>query len=244
VLGVIAVNWNDRYRQVNLYDCFSVNGGYYLDGDQTDWTSCRIFGNANIGNARFTNLQVAGQLTFDDDIMLVQRWYARTDMAMTQAAWKWSEQVQVTCQMGYHNMWQLPLSDLLERRPRYSDSDPQHERPMFDPFPFVLPPRQNISVLIDNFTANHAHRDLITSLDASNRLMLGSFEPPLVWIHLEGVRVIDGQIPELMDMQMKKTKTVEERIIHWVLKMRTDDDANNAQIDAIADGILEGRHRQ
>lgn len=57
-----------RIRQ--FYDCIDLTADLL--------NSTRLFGNRNIGDAGRTNLQVAGQLTFDDTPLLITSWWIMT----------------------------------------------------------------------------------------------------------------------------------------------------------------------
>ena len=239
-VGSMAQQQRRLGRHVNYFDSFSISGSSYGDDLQSTY-SMRIFGNANIGNRNLCNLQVPGQLTFDhDEHVIVQRWYARTELESTALAKRWFENVHATLIVGDRYQWQLSLGDLMARRPRYV-TEHEHQQ-IFDPCPTIIPPRQNMSMLVDAFNGP-VLEDLWS--DFRSRQSSQNRRTPLVWIHLEGIAVRNGEVLEALGSRFAKVRSIEERIQQWILKMVDGgDDAAIAQAQAFVDGIEEGKHRQ
>ncbi len=160
--------------------------GNYWDSvrfDEMRGFSRRLFGNSNVGNLDRCNLQVPGQIGNFDASFVIQRWYARTsispDLIRTYSVlMHWAQRTYVHLVMGDKPQWMLPLYELFERRPRTTDADSASPRRFSrDPWPLLVPVRQNISVTIDSFDSaglEHLGYD-------------GHAQGELVWIHVEGV---------------------------------------------------------
>lgn len=233
------------FRSKSWYDCVALATDGY--GDLLSTHSIRIFGNSNVGNLNLTNLQVPGQFQFEGSF-IVQRWYARTNI---QREWNdvWPQFMaamntsHATFIMGDKPQWQMAISELLDRRPRRSDEEPQHSRVWAgDPWPLVVPERQFVNVTLDLFGSADALRTRL--------LEYVTYEfTPRLWIHLEGVSVPDDEDGRrLLDALLntdRQRRSVEENIVNWLAGMvaSIDEDAAKAQVLAIADGILSGRAR-
>lgn len=111
--------------------------------------STRMFGNSNIGDARRTNLQAAGQLTFDDTPILITSWW------ITTTTWpridEFFAKTWFTLQVGDRPEVMTPGLELLRRRQAVlipvparqnfsarfdwshipSDTRPAHEPPLY-----------------------------------------------------------------------------------------------------------------
>jgi len=205
--------------------------------------SLRLFGNANIGNVHLCNLPAAGRVTFDT-LFVVQRWYARTNLP-TQGPVRdfyerWAHSVNVDFTLGEMPYWHLNLFELDERRPRWRSDSPLSREPP-DPWPFTIQVRQNISVRIDNFGYQQ-----LEDLRAAIRREPSPVIQPRIWIHFEGVFVRQGMVAAYFtdNPVRRKALSIEDRIVHWIAGIAEQtDDIGKAQLAAIADGILEGRHR-
>lgn len=210
--------------------------------------NARLFGNANIGYQYLTNLQVPGQFSYDDSPLLIQRWYARTNLveepALMSALRHWAESVQACLVIGDVPRWRLPLSDLLLRRPFASE---QARLLDGDPWPIVLHQRQVFRVTLDAFIDADV-QPLITELANCGYATEPYLQNQgLIWIHFEGLnppsenKVWD--VESLLDIVIaegKKRRTTEEKIANWVLGVARRE-GGNVQLEAIADAILDGR---
>ena len=242
------MNLNDAFRSVNHYYAVALShhpsASYY---SLATLNSVRIFGNANVGNPMLSNLQVAGQMG-GGDTFVVQRWYARDDIppAKRPLVIRELEHVHASFQIGHAYAWQLPIVELLRRRPCTEQEGPTEGR-SFDPVPKIIPVRQNFSVQV-----THYH-------DAGARIaeILRDEETAVhLWIHLEGTLVRDNydrsrttpnknKLESLMAQRRQEEVTIEERVIHYLRGLKVPgDDIQNASMDAIIDGLKEERHLQ
>jgi hypothetical protein len=222
----------DDFEHVNLYDSWRVRG-YEHSSDPFAY-SINIFGNANIGNAHLTNLQVPGTALYQsDECVVVQRWYARTDARITETFMRWANSVQVTMRVSMKYRWMLSLYELLERRPRYTPHDAR-----IDPMPMVLMPREDFGATVAVFM-----HELSTSMWSEQQEQQDS--NPRVWIHLEGVKAPAPLLQPFIDDLQAAMKIDDERAARYILAHITPDsgDDEKTQLQAIADGFLEQRHR-
>jgi hypothetical protein len=103
-----------QYRErlpLNVYDSISLG--------LIKTSGMRLFGSANVGNVRLSNLQYGGQLVGGDQNAMLQNWYARTDINLDGAARDaWSEWTNgtITLIVGSMPVHQIPLADLLARK--------------------------------------------------------------------------------------------------------------------------------
>jgi hypothetical protein len=119
-----------RMRIRQFYDCFDLTPELL--------THTKLFGNNNVGNASRTNLQVAGQLTFNDTPMLITSWW------ITCPTWPRADEFFAktcfTMVVGDKPEMLTPGLELVRRR-----------QPLLVP----VPPRRNFSVACDFY----AHRN-------------------------------------------------------------------------------------
>jgi hypothetical protein len=230
----------------NCWDCF--HPARYENG-------MRLFGSSNVGNVFFTNIQVPGTVAPSDATVVIRRWYARSVFAETVTAAGRPDLVPMfevrthwmsaILEVGNRISWSLPLSGLLLREP---GKDPNHTPQ--DPWPVVIYPRQNLSVIINE--AHTTEMDIIG--ESLNEGPLRDTRP-FVWVHLEGLwiprsnkrvdnehdRAVQAVITAIVRMSAERTSTVDE-IASWVVGMRNDkgiDDAGKAMLEAISDRVRE-----
>jgi hypothetical protein len=236
----------DDLKHHHAYDCADIGEGGFVNswgsGGGRGSAQLRLFGNANVGSLELTNLQIAGQMG-SDQTFIVQRWYARHNFPdnLHDHIRAWANSVVATFVVGTRPIWQRSLYELFERRPRTNEDDVV-PRVASDPFPQVIPPRQGFHVNLDQFGWN---------IDALTPHLVrdGSFRPR-VWVHLEGVLLIESTpasittIVKSLLVQQRQRETVEEEIARW-LGGQIEDAKPEAQgqLHAVRDGILEGRHR-
>lgn len=242
----MALPIND-IRHLNLYDGEDV-------GEIVRQKWCQVFGNRNIGNAYLTNVQVPGQMA-GDAYFVVQRWYARTNIPerdghkLYDALRIWANSVVIDFIVGNRPMWTLSLFDLLDRRPRVPDGE-QQVRLVGDPWPTVIPPRQNFMARI-NYYGGSGERLKQRVAEYGN--LDGTNHPTgaRVWLHIEGLEIrTDDHSPAVREMMARITSiprerlAVEEQIAAWLrgvaIKAVPED---QALISVLRDGVLEGRHR-
>jgi hypothetical protein len=243
----------------NVYDAVEVSDGGFVTpwgstGTRPGQASLRMFGNANVGMSELTNLQIPGQLAYDRSFV-VQRWYARNNFPdhppeLRDLFKRWANSVTVRLDVGSHPEWQLSLYELTERRPRTMAEEVTVYAPT-DPFPVVIPVRQNFSVGLDQF--GHSIEEFLPNL----RRTSDSFRPR-IWIHLEGVilspeRNMNGDFSktasraiELLFREGKKRRTSEEQIVSWLGGLVDDERVSadtKGHVNVIRDAIIEGKHR-
>lgn len=234
-------------KHANYYDCVDiVDGGFgsAWSGDgQRGGSSVRLFGNANIGNIDLTNLQIPGQMPSDES-WIVQRWYARHNFPLGDPAVRdlyvaWANSVTATFTIGMRPVWTRSLAELVERRPR-SAEEQSVVVASADPWPALVPTRQNFSIAVEQFGW------AIT--DFAPNLRRDGFRPR-VWFHLEGIQfdpnTVDGaKIITSLTRNIDKRESIEDAIANWLgLEIEKADPENRAQLHAVRDGVLEGRHR-
>jgi hypothetical protein len=213
------------------WDAIVLNGPYHYP---TNNYSMRMFGNANVGNMYLTNLQVAGGLIANDDFsVLVRRWFLRTNIAIHPSpgfheAWtKFLNGLMATLVIGNRITWQANGLQLWQNS----------EQPNNANWPLFIPPRQNVSVTLDRFTEARDH--------FVGRLPSGDV-PDVIWIHLQGLLVpaeIAQRVVRKLTELEGQVKSTEDRVVDWIRRTaETSDDAGKLQLEAICDGILEGRH--
>jgi len=215
-----------------------------------------MFGNANIGHLARTNLQVAGMLVYGKEAVVITHWYARTDLDPVllehpqdiAAYTKWKEASVVCFGALDRNVWHAPVGDLL-RMWRWSD-DPRTDNgnsPAKLPrtmWPEPVPPRTNVHVRVDSTGYEFIDR-------AQQNEDLGNCR---LWVHLEGLRLMDNEsdadnidkILALLTAPQHQQADAEKRIVDWLLGLAENEDhgdGTRSQLYAVADGILEGRHR-
>jgi hypothetical protein len=194
--------------------------------------SINMFGGTNVGRFEYTNLQVAGMLAHSDQTFILTNWYARTDFAGAGTRvdfHRWASRSTVTLVVGERPVWSSFVAEILR-------GDRQRAKPRSN-WPEIIPPRYNAQVRLETFGA-----DLDGEPEKSSR----------VWVHLEGL-VLDHEHDDVAQIVALVTQTpnvelvTEQRICAWLGTMMTTDEgdpAGVAQLHAIADGILEGRHKQ
>ena len=235
----------------NVYDAIVIGTDGFQrcgrTGHMRGESSVRLFGNHNIGASEYTNLQVAGQMTGNDETFIVQRWYARNnfpenDPELTSLFKLWANSAMATFVIGNRWQWAMNLFELTQRGRVQGET----YRPS-DPFPTVIPPRQQFSVNLDNYS--YAIDSFGPRLNDAMRKLAGAQIRPMIWIHLEGVVCdtsleVTKKIVSALLVERAKHATVEERIVEWLAGQidAADPDAK-AQLHAVRDGILEGRHR-
>lgn len=76
-----------------------------------------------------------------------------------------------------------------------------------------------------------------------------------IWVHLEGLRLLNNEsddpdnitaVMALLTRAQGKRMDVEQQIVNWLCGLGDEAEAGSdakAQLYAVADGILEGRHR-
>jgi len=233
-------------QHVNYWDsCAFFENGARLS------SMVRMFGNKNIGQAALCNLDRAESNA--PDVLVIRRWYARTnvdDSDVREAFVRWAHTAVVTLVMGDSLQWTLPLEELLARRPTALASEVQPRR-LHDPWPLVVPARQNLHVRVS--TIDSLHEEL-TSFYESRQYWLG-YSTGRFWIHLEGVKLrMDRKgkagaswaklLGALMGFE-ERAIPAEEEIASWIRGKRVDGDHDgNAQLEALADGVLEHQARR
>ncbi len=228
-------------RQQNFWDSAA-----FFDSHYGSLLNVRLFGNSNIGMLERCNLQSPGQVCYEGSFVL-RRWYARTNACepeMAAALRAWSHSSYATFHLGDRLMWTLPFVELFARRPTAEASEIQPRR-LHDPWPIIVPTRQNISVGIDTFSGTS---DALSAFYSQNAHRGAG----RVWVHLEGVWLRhDDRSPRwrevlraLMGLE-ESAVAVEQEVADWIRGQRVPgaDDAN-AQLEAIADAVLEGRARR
>lgn len=226
---------DEDFVSTSMYDSFALG-----DAGIPSLRVFRLFGNANVGVRNHSNLSAAGMLNPRQGAFVVQRWYARTNLPAqhAEAFHAWSHTVSVTFVVGTRFVWQLPLSELLQRRPRDGV-----DISTIDPWPLVVPPREYVGVEVA--CGDGARTDAVVQ-------SVGSSPPPWprVWIHFDGLAAqhnghdlrTNAVIDRLLAVR-QKAKTVDERAVAWILRQVEDaPDDVKAQAQAFADGLLEGRH--
>lgn len=236
-------------RQGNFWDSL----GFYEAGPLGQ--STYMFGNRNVGRMDYCNLQVDGTTTFEGETFVIRRWYMRTNVIereMADAFAAWAKSSYVTLIMGEMPQWTLPVEELLARRPTAEASEIQPRR-LHDPWPLIVPSRQNISARLEVFGGSaYAHDQLTAFFGSSNRVTSGQGR---VWVHLEGVmlrgarRAKDLRWAKLLGALVgfeNRAITAEEEIASWIRQQRTDTvgDPWNGYLEALADGVLEHRARR
>lgn len=233
----------DDIRQENLYDAFRINGSH--EGDATyplSSYSTHIFGNANVGLLQLSNMQVAGCIPlYDDQVLVVQRWYARTNALMTPRFITWAQSVIATLQIRMRQKWQLSLAELFARRPNYTSDQQQR---LFDPKPVVIRRHEDFGVRIDVFARDNIGAEMFTEQLRENPD--NGTGIPVVWIHLEGVRTPGEFLESYLDDMFECMKLEDDRVARHILGFvtPTSSEEEKAQLQAIADSVLEQRHRQ
>lgn len=235
-------------RSGNFFDSLSLE-------EISQQRSIRMFGNQNVGHLGFTNLQVAGQLTFGA-AFIVTHWYARTDIPWrvgsgdtAELLTAWSNASMLTLNVGDRQVWMSSLYDLL-RMWRWSDREGTSVENLTTMcprvlWPEVIPHRQSVNVRFDSFG------DGIDGLRTSE---IPSY--PRIWVHLEGLIVPAGEghevprpnskvydIIEAITVGNHHRKSAEDRIVEWIMGVAEKTEGDASQLHALADGILEGRHR-
>jgi hypothetical protein len=178
-----AAAWRSwEHRRLNVYDCLGF--GPYWEMDQ-QCPSRRLFGNRNIGQLDRCNLQVPGQITFDDTSAFLENWYARSDATEADLpVLEWAaHHTIVTLVIGDKPMWLKSLFDLLRAKPWVPPS--RHLQPVTEEeeadrrwrhkhraHTLRVPPRQFVSAHVEFF--EDAQRDLV------------GIAPLTIWLHLEG----------------------------------------------------------
>ncbi len=239
-----------RLEHVNYYDSVGLANNY--NGYQGWQNGIKLFGNANVGDLHRTNMQAAGQFSRHDDPVVVQRWYARTNLPTTgelaDAFNLLAHSTAVTFVIGNRVSWQMSLFELLERRPRAAEHA-DHVLGLADPWPEIVPVRQNVAVQLDRFN-DHAFQqvmNLLTQSSVFNSAEQFGLVPPLVWVHLEGVSCpakVADQIGAAMVKRRVVDRSIEEDVVAWIMGIAKHPDTQEpSQLVAIADGILEGKHR-
>jgi len=228
-------------QSVSYWDAFGLGLGS---------NSTRIFGNANVGNLALTNLQVSGQFGHSDEVVFLQRWYARHNLREGAPLFEaLAETIIITFVVGNRVTWSQPLADLLRRRPR--EDQPFHAR---DPWYVELPERQHIYVNVDRFTMND-------SVDAWNELMemhglainqrFDAWPPqgqPLIWIQFDGITTSGddtAQVRRELARRLRQYQSAEENIADYILALASTarDESTLGTLNAVRDGVLDGRHR-
>lgn len=235
-------------RHINLYDSFDLDEIVLPRYTQ-------LFSNRNVGNSYLTNLQIAGQLP-SECWFIVQRWYARTNIperdksGLDEALRIWANSVVIEFIIGNRPEWQLSLFDLIDRRPRVPPGE-QQLRLAGDPWPTVVPPRQHFLARINSFGESVGR--LLERVTAHGKLD-GTAHPTgaRIWLHLEGLEVrTDGDYRGVYEIMKGMTNVprehmaVEEQVAAWLrgMAIKNPSPEDRGLIDALRDGILEGKHR-
>ncbi len=121
-----------------FWDTTAVNeDGFYSPWqgpESPGMNSLRLFGNANVGNLRLTNMQVAGQMPGDQSFYVAEMYATATDFDGLVAI---ADRAFATFIMGMQPQTQVALRELVHGVP----------------VRLVIPTRQNFSVLLDLFTS-------------------------------------------------------------------------------------------
>ncbi len=205
----------------------------------------RIFGNANIGNGQLSNLQVPGRLSENPyRPVIVQRWYARTNIPDVGAAWEefciWSHSVKVQLRRGPNAIWGRSLYELIKMIPRTDG-----EAVVQDPWPCHFPSHEIVSVALDAYAGSDHLEEILQS-------EVGPFgQRWFVWVHLDGVEFAGSskefkKLAGILERSDERQASETQRIAAWILResrnpLMKPEDA--AQLVALHDGIQEGRHR-
>lgn len=97
----------------NLYDCLTYGAGRLRRGlPQPAW---RMFGNANVGNLRLTNMVVPGQMQHDMTA-IVTNWYARTNIPEGPLRDALFTPVMATLSIGSKPQRVMSVAELLRRQ--------------------------------------------------------------------------------------------------------------------------------
>lgn len=232
----VAIN---DIRHMNVYDgvrCCRDRNPFMTNG-------MKLFGNANVGDFSFTNLMLPGYLDNGETPTVVQRWYARTDLPSTSVAsaafHEWAHSAQATFVMGNWPLWKLSVAELLDRRPR-ADRDA-----VVDPWPIVVPTRQYVSVQID-YSEVKLDR-LVGILESEYGEYVDSVGGnPKLWIHVEGLSRVTQPVLDAITKASQKRRSVEDSVAAWILGLADEkcDGDVKAQLQAVADGVLERRHER
>jgi hypothetical protein len=234
-------------RYANFWDSVSLH-------DVLASSSIHMFGNANIGYLSRSNLMCAGQFTPGGDMFVATNWYARVNyeppLGYGDAFNRWLAASTATFIIADRMTWCLPLADLMLRRgPQLQcEVDDEVDAEAFvlpTLWPELLPPRHWASVRLDSF-----ERYDIESMRGTDHERDMRF-----WIHIEGLRLYNrpeegdddniDAIMAILQRQNRINKNAEQRIVDWLTGMvkEIEDPAAAAQVHAITDGILEGKHR-
>lgn len=197
---------NASIRRLNIYDCFSVAGALHDSGGHV-----RMFGNAHIGNRVLCNLQVPGQLAYDQAAVL-NHWYARADLDVapltdqqrrSYSRFTCSTFVSLILGDTPQKRWTAPLSELLMEdpwevlpnladvaglwdAPKESLEDQGRFLARFDArvaegAPRLVVPVRQVIAVTVTAFQGQLHR-LVQDLDGIQVMM---------WIHLEGMSIRD-----------------------------------------------------
>jgi hypothetical protein len=183
---------------INMWDSFrlSRDGG----GDQPyalTHACTRLFGNAHIGRQHLCNLQVPGMIAFDQDAF-IEHVYARHNLdlavvspSLRAAIYTFASSTIVSLYVGDHPECSWSLADLFAQQPWEPESISlgrmsEAERVMYrerllqrraeNVYPFHVPTRHNVSVLLSVHTP---FEPLIEALDTIEMT---------AWIHMEGFK--------------------------------------------------------
>lgn len=237
--------------EVSLYDCVDIIGStnYTL----VDPRSFRLFGNANVGSIDLTNLQIPGQLP-GDQALLVGGWRVRMDMpdGPVRDAWnRVAPHVHATFNVGSHPCLHGMFDEM--------NTLPTAARRIW---PVFVPPRQNFDVRVDFFEGGGGSLDRLREVcaaagQASLREPEGLRRTVRIraWVHLDGILIRPSEVggmsvPDSLIERVHRhmihveteTRSVEQRIVDWIgAQAPQGDDASQAQLAAICDGILEQR---
>lgn len=246
-------------RALNVWDALGLSTDTGIPWSR----STRLFGNANIGNLNYTNLQVPGQIAFGDSV--VTNWYARTnipylDYPELAAPFRlFLQHTYVTLLIGVRYTWTAPLFDLMRswRGPEQSGGDVMPRADLR--WPVWIPRRQNVSVVIDSFSSRYYDPgDFVTLLNQDGRPWQIA---PLLWIHLEGVtmpeipadqegneeadhahwRSLVGRMMRLVTRNAKEVESTADHIATWlgVYASEAEDPAIKAAATVVADAVRE-----
>lgn len=232
----------DSIEHANYYDC--------IDIARTQ-NGTKLFGNANIGNYPLTNMQIGGQLG-QHRSFVVRRWYARTAIPEIARLAKrpdiidhlgaWSHMATATLMVGHYHRWSMSIADLLGLRPRTDIAG--EDRRGEDPWPILIPVRQNFQLQID-WQWSHAHDSLRSFFDSDHPDGVPRARP-LLWCHLDGFTIkedhksVQAVLASIVSLT-KKREAMADDIAQWIMgesKAPELDDTARALLHAIADGVI------
>lgn len=186
-------------RRVRFYDSFQTptDRDYPTQKPYLLHPTFRLFINRNIGIDSWCNLEVGGYFGGDTS-MIVDHWYARTDLdapiAVRSAFERWAKTVKLTLIIGDRPSWHQTLDELLRSRPWIPEERIDHvlnpeeaeqyrQRMRDGHVPTWIPVRQNYCVRVDHAYEGHFN-DLVKACEKVPEMVM-----PRIWLNLEGLQI-------------------------------------------------------